>query len=79
MKLPREGFSMEQPIKRGRGRPRRIVRESQPSGESSSTPPFDEETEEILEPARPSTHGHRPSMSDWIGAITRAVDRGKVD
>ena len=61
MDPPKEGFSMEQPTKRGSGRPRRIVSESRPSGESTSTL------------ARPSTHGHRPSMSDWIGTITQAM------
>ena len=28
---------------------------------------------EIHKPARPSIHGHRPSISDWIGAITKAI------
>ena len=61
---PKEGFSVEQPIKRDRDRFLRTVRKSQPSGESSSTPPFDEGIEGILELARPSIHGCRPSMSD---------------
>ena len=26
-----------------------------------------------MEPARPSTHDRRPSMSDWVGAITQDV------
>ena len=64
---------MEQPTKRGRGRPRRAVIEEQPSGDSSNTPSFDEGMEEVPESARPSTHGHRSSISNWVGTITQAV------
>ena len=73
MDSPRERFGVEQSIKRGRDRPRRTVRESQPSGKFSSTPPFDERMEGILKPARPSTHVRRPSISDWVGVITQSV------
>ena len=70
----REGFSMKQPTKKDRDRPRRAVRESQLSGKTSSTSPFNEGMEGIPEPARPSTHGRRPSISDWIDMITQAVE-----
>ena len=73
MEPPKEGFSMEQPAKRDRGRPQRTVRESQPSEESSSIPSFDEGMKGISEPARPSAHGHRPSMFNWVGTITQAM------
>ena len=73
MDPPREGFSVEQPIKRSIGWPRRTVRESQPSRESFSIPPFYERMEGILELARPSAHGRRPSRSELVGAITQAV------
>ena len=73
MDPPREGFSIKQPSKRDRDRPRLSVRESQPSGESSSTLTFDEETKGIPEPTRPSTHGRRSSMFDWVGTITQAM------
>ena len=62
MDPPKEGFSMEQSTKRGRGRLRRAVIESQPSGGSSSIPLLDEGMKGISEPARPSTHGRRPSI-----------------
>ena len=64
---------MEQPAKRDRARPWRTIRESQPSRKFSSTPPFDEGMKEILKLAKPSAHGRRPSMSDWVATITQAM------
>ena len=51
----RTRLSDEQPTRRDRGRPQKTVRKDQPSGESSTNPPFDDEMEEIQEPDRPST------------------------
>ena len=68
----REGYSREQSTRKSRDRLRRSVSVSQSSGDSSSTP-FDKGTGGTPEPARPSTYGRRPSMSDWVGAISQAV------
>ena len=72
MEPPREGFDGEQSTRRSRDRLRRSVSVSQSSGGSFSTP-FDEGTGGTPEPARPSTYGRRPSMSDWVGAISQAM------
>ena len=64
---------MEQPNKRSRDRPRRSIIGSQSSGGSSNTLPFDEGTEGIPELAKPSTHGRRSSVFDWVCAITQAM------
>ena len=78
------GTGAERPMRRGRGRPRKIVTEDETSGASASNPlAEDVDMGQILEPQvhtsipefvnPPQPQGQMPDFSNWVGMISQAV------